>query len=99
MIWFFLAGWISGAVFMLMYSTHCVHKHATEVRINLTNDERGHQDKDSPCNPEERILAEPCGDGNGENRVGPASEQRMDDKEQTGSNVRGEKDGRNNISI
>ena len=27
MIWFFLAGWISGAVFMVLYARWWVHKH------------------------------------------------------------------------
>ena len=31
MVWFFLAGWISGAVFMVLYANHWIRKHAKKV--------------------------------------------------------------------
>ena len=31
MIWFFLAGWISGAVFMVMYAKWWIHRHTKKV--------------------------------------------------------------------
>ena len=31
MIWFFIGGWICGAVFMVMYAHHWVQKHITRV--------------------------------------------------------------------
>ena len=31
MIWFFLAGWISGAVFMVLYAHWWMHKHMRKV--------------------------------------------------------------------
>ena len=37
MIWFFLAGWISGAVFMVLYARHWVTKH-TVVKLPPLNE-------------------------------------------------------------
>lgn len=31
LIWFFLAGWISGAVFMILYARWWVHRHMVKV--------------------------------------------------------------------
>lgn len=31
MVWFFIAGWISGAVFMVLYARWWVHKHIKKV--------------------------------------------------------------------
>lgn len=31
MVWFFLAGWISGAVFMVLYARWWVHKHTKRI--------------------------------------------------------------------
>ena len=33
MIWYFIAGWISGAVAMVMYANYWVHKHSVVVKI------------------------------------------------------------------
>jgi len=34
MIWFFIAGWISGAVAMVMYSKWWVRKHTVRIMCN-----------------------------------------------------------------
>lgn len=39
MIWFFLAGWISGAVFMVMYANRWVRKHTTIIKIKKEKEE------------------------------------------------------------
>ena len=31
MIWFFLAGWVSGAVFMILYARWWVHRHMVKA--------------------------------------------------------------------
>ena len=40
MIWFFLAGWISGAVFMILYARWWVRKHTRVVDIHQTEEEK-----------------------------------------------------------
>ena len=39
MIWFFLAGFISGAVGTVMFAGWWIHTHATVVRMDETNNE------------------------------------------------------------
>ena len=43
MIWFFIAGWIAGAVFMVLYAHHWVHKHTNVVKLPPL-EERGDDD-------------------------------------------------------
>lgn len=45
MIWFFLAGWISGAVFMVLYARWWVHKHTvTKIYIDKEDEEEKSDD-------------------------------------------------------
>lgn len=80
MIWFFIAGWISGAVFMILYARWWVYKHTKFIRTEGDRDETGHPGKDGAGNQKERILAEPAGNADRPNHMGPASEQRLDNK-------------------
>lgn len=39
MIWFFIAGWIAGAVFVVMYAHWWIKKHAKVIHANEEEDE------------------------------------------------------------
>lgn len=46
MIWFFIAGWISGAVFMVMYAKHWVQKHTRVIKLPRLNEEQKEEKSD-----------------------------------------------------
>lgn len=46
MIWFFLAGWISGAAFMIMYARHWMRKHTKVIKLPLIDEENENEQKD-----------------------------------------------------
>ena len=50
MIWFFIAGWISGAVFMVMFASWWIKRHMKKVTademIRTINESRGDKSDD-----------------------------------------------------
>lgn len=51
MIWFFLAGWVSGAVFMVMYAKWWITRHAKKVTADeLIRDIRANENEEEKSN-------------------------------------------------
>ena len=44
MIWFFIAGWISGAVAMFMYANWWVRKHMVTIKLPPLNEEKENEE-------------------------------------------------------
>ena len=81
MIWFFLMGMIAGAVGMVMYANYWMRKHTVVVRKEDMN-ETGHPGTNRDRDPEGREVPEPERDADGQDRMGSAPGQCMEDTEQ-----------------
>lgn len=58
MIWFFLAGFISGAVGILLFADSWFERHIGRVYFPEDEDETEHKDEDDSGDPEEREVSE-----------------------------------------
>lgn len=65
MIWFFLAGFISGAVGMVLFAGWWIRKHAKRIEVDhddlvrLIHEERHTEEGDMPSDCEGRGISEP----------------------------------------
>ena len=95
MIWFFLAGFISGAVGMMLYAGWWVRTHAvpiaiTEEELEKLADEKGDiENENVRGDSEEREISEPVRNDDGDDGLGRSPEQRVDDAQSDGSNAEG----------
>jgi hypothetical protein len=79
MIWFFIAGFISGAVGMIVYARWWMEKH---IVYRGVLHEAGLEDEDGPCDCEGRDVPEQTGAVHKQDHMGPAPEQCVENKGQ-----------------